>query len=117
MSIRPIRTKADYKAAVAFIERNFDAKPNSRTAEIVEVLVVLVDKYEDEHFPIEAPTPIEAIKFRMEQLGLHNADLAKMIGQRSRVSEILNAKRPLSITMVRRLHRALNIPAECLIGS
>ena len=116
MSIQPIRAKADYKKALAFIELHLNAKPDSKEGRMVEVLAVLVEKYEDEHFPIEAPTPIEAIKFRMEQLGMSNADLSKIIGTRARVSEIFNGKRKLSIRMMKALHRKLQVPAEVLLG-
>ena len=116
MSIQPIRTKAQYKKALAFIESNFNAKPNSKEGRVVEVLAILVEKYEDEHFPIEAPTPVEAIKFRMEQLGMSNTDLAKIIGTRARVSEIFNGKRSLSKRMMKVLHRKLHVPAEVLLS-
>jgi HTH-type transcriptional regulator / antitoxin HigA len=117
MSIQPIRTKTDYKKALAFIESHFNAKPDTKEGRMLEVLAILVEKYEDEHFPIEAPTPIEAIKFRMEQLGMSNSDLAKIIGTRARVSEIFNGKRKLSISMMRALHRKLQVPAEVLLSA
>ena len=116
MSIQPIKTRTDYEKALSFIELNFDAKPNSKEGKMVEILAILVEKYEDEHFPIEAPTPVEAIKFRMEQLGISNTELAKMIGTRARVSEIMNGKRSLSVRMMKTLHRELNVPAEILLG-
>ena len=116
MSIRPIKTKAEYKKALFYIEENFDATPNTKEANIVEVLAILVEKYEDEHFPIKSPTPIEAIKFRMEQLGMSNTELAKIIGHRGRVSEIFNGKRSLSVRMMKTLHQELNVPAEVLLG-
>lgn len=116
MKIQPIKTKKDYKKALLFIESNFDAKPTSNEGRIVEVLAILVEKYEDEHFPIEAPTPVEAIKFRMEQLGMSNTDLAKIIGTPARVSEILNGKRDLSLKMMRDLHLKLQVPVEILLG-
>jgi HTH-type transcriptional regulator/antitoxin HigA len=115
MSIRPINTKSDYDKALAFIDVNFDAKHNSKMGRIVEVLAILVEKYEEEHFPIKAPTSIEALKFRMEQLGMSNADLAKLIGTRARVSEIMNGKRPLSVKMMRVIHKKLQVPAEVLL--
>jgi HTH-type transcriptional regulator/antitoxin HigA len=117
MSIQPIRTRADYKEALSFIESHFDAKPDSRDGRMVEVLAILAEKYEDEHFPIEAPTPVEAIKFRMEQLGMSNGDLAKIIGTPARVSEIFNGKRNLSVKMMKILHRKLQVPAEVLLGA
>ena len=117
MSIQPIRTKADYKKALAFIELHFNAKPHSKEGRMIEVLAILVEKYEDEHFPIEAPTPVEAIKFRMDQLGMSNTDLARIIGTRARVSEIFNGKRKLSVRMIKALHRKLQVPAEILLGA
>ena len=117
MSIQPIKTKADYNKALAFIESNFNARPNTKEGRMVEVLAILVEKYEDEHFPIDAPTPVEAIKFRMEQLGMSNTDLARIIGTRARVSEIFNGKRGLSVRMMKILHRKLQVPAEVLLRS
>ncbi len=116
MRIQPIKTKADYEKALSFIESNFNAKPTSKEGRKVEVLAILAEKYEDEHFPIEAPTPVEAIKFRMEQLGMSNTDLAKIIGTPARVSEILNGKRKLSVKMMKVLYRELQVPAEVLLG-
>ena len=116
MNIKPIRTKADYEKVLAFIESNFNARPNTKKGRMVEVLAILVEAYEDEHFPIEAPTPVEAIKFRMEQLGMSNTDLAKIIGTRARVSELFNGKRKLSTRMMKVLHRKLHVPAEVLLS-
>ena len=115
MSIRPINTKSEYKRALAFIESKFHAKRHSREGRAVEVLAILIEKYEDEHFPIDAPTPIEALKFRMEQLGMSNADLAKLIGTRARVSEIFNGKRRLSVKMMKIIHKELHVPADILL--
>ncbi len=92
-----------------------DAKRNTSEMDELEILSVLVEKYEDEHFPIASPDPIEAIKFRMEQMGLSQGDLAGIIGSRSRASEVLRGKRSLTINMIRLLHERLNIPAEILI--
>lgn len=116
MTIRPILTKSDYEDALLFIEQNFEAKRNTKIGQLVEVLAILVEKYEDEHFPMEAPTPADAIKFRMDQLGWDRKDLAKIIGTPARVSEIFSGKRELSVTMVKKIHRRLNIPAEILLG-
>lgn len=116
MSIKPIRTKSDYERALSYIELNFEAKTNTKEGRLVEVLAILVEKYEDEHFPIEAPTPVEAIKFRMEQLGISTADLADILGTRSRVSEIMNGKRGLTVRMMKALRKELNVPAEVLLG-
>ena len=116
MTIVPIKSKKDYKQALRYIEEHFHAPRNSEQESTVEVLAVLVEKYEEEHFPIDAPTPVEAIKFRMDQLGLTNADLAIVIGTRGRVSEILNGKRQISVKIMKTLHRKLHIPAESLLS-
>jgi HTH-type transcriptional regulator/antitoxin HigA len=114
--IKPIKTRQDYKKALAVIERYFDAKPNTAEGYLVEILALLIEKYEEEKFPIEAPDPVEAIKFRLEQLGWNNGRLALIIGGRNRVSEIFNRRRQLSIQMIRTLRRKMGIPAESLIG-
>ena len=116
--IRPIRTRADYKAALAEVSPLFDREPQPGTPEgdRFDVLVTLIEAYEREHFPIEAPDPVEAIKFQMEQKGLGPKDLQPMIGRLNRVYEVLAGSRPLTMNMVRRLHRDLGIPAESLIG-
>ncbi len=93
----------------------FDAKKGTPAGDELEVLSILIEKYEDEHFPIELPDPIEAIKFRMEQLGYNQVDLAKVVGLKSRASEILNRKRKLSLDMIRQLHDQLHIPTDVLI--
>jgi HTH-type transcriptional regulator/antitoxin HigA len=115
MDIRPIRTKADYRAALKEIEGLMTARPGSSEGERLDLLVTLVEAYERKHFPMELPDPVEAIKFVMEQRGLSPQDLGPMIGRPNRVYEILNRKRPLSLKMIWRLHRELDIPAECLI--
>ena len=116
--IRPIRTRSDYRAALAEVSPLFDREPQRGTPEgdRFDVLVTLIEAYEREHFPIEAPDPVEAIKFRMEQKGLSPKDLQPMIGRLNRVYEVLAGSRPLTMNMVRRLHRDLGIPAESLIG-
>ncbi len=118
MDIRPIRTQADYEAALAEVSPLFDNEPEPGTpqGDRFEVLATLIEAYERKHYPIDAPDPVEAIKFRMEQQGLTPADLQPMIGRLNRVYEVLNRKRPLTMAMVRRLHRQLGIPAESLIG-
>ena len=116
MKIKPIRTKADYRAALKEVEALMSARAGTREGERLDVLVTLVEAYEKKHFPFELPDPIEAIKFRMEQSGLAAKDLVPMIGQINRVYEVLNRKRPLTLQMIRRLHRQLGIPAESLIG-
>ncbi|MCW3073778.1 MAG: transcriptional regulator [Flaviaesturariibacter sp.] len=115
MQIKPIKTEKDYKTALARLEIIFDAKPNSPEGDELEILGILIDKYEGEQYPIDFPDPIEAIKFRMEQMGYSQSDLAKMVGLKSRASEILNKKRKLTLEMIRQLHQALNIPTGVLI--
>ena len=116
MNIHPIKSDADYKQALAEIEALFDAAPKSAEADRLDVLTTLVEAYEDKHFSIPAPDPIEAIKYFMESRGLTRKDLEAYIGNRSRVSEILNRKRPLTLHMIRKLHRELGIPAEVLLS-
>ena len=115
--IHPIRSQADYEAALARVEPYFDHEPapNSEAGAFFEALVAVIEAYEARHFPIAPPDPIEAIKFHMEQRGMSVRDLQPMIGTRSRVHEVLNRKRPLSMAMVRRLHEGLGIAAEVLI--
>jgi len=115
MNIKPIKTKKDYEAAMTRLETLFDAKKGTSKGDELEVLSLLVEKYEDEHFPIDLPDPIEAIKFRMEQQGLTQTDLAEVVGQKSRASEILNRKRKLSLEMIRQLHKSWHIPTEVLV--
>ncbi|MBD1559581.1 DNA-binding protein [Vibrio sp. S9_S30] len=115
MNIKPIKTADDNRAALARIEQLWDAEPNTPAGDELEVLATLVHTFEEEHYPIDAPDPIEAIKFRMEQQGLEDSDLVQYFGQRSRVSEILNRKRKLTITMIRKLNEGLKIPLDCLI--
>ncbi|MCL4745875.1 MAG: transcriptional regulator [Burkholderiaceae bacterium] len=118
MNIRPIRTKSDYKAALkvvsALVDR--DPAPGTREGDRLDVLATLVQAYEAARHPIDLPDPVEAIKFRMEQGGLTVKDLEPIIGKSNRVYEVLNRKRPLTLAMIRRLHRDLGIPAEALIG-
>jgi HTH-type transcriptional regulator/antitoxin HigA len=115
MEIRPIRTKADYRAALKEVERLWDADPGTRDGDRVDVLVTLIEAYEATHYPISAPDPIAAIEFMMEQKGLSRRDLEPAIGSRGRVSEVLNRKRPLTLPMVRELSALLQVPAEVLI--
>jgi len=114
-SVRPIRTEKDYEAALKEVERLWGAKNGSPNGDRLDVLATLIEAYEDEHYPMDPPDPIEAIKFRMEQQGLTRKDLEPLIGTRTRVAEVLNRKRGLSIDMIRRLHEALGISAEILI--
>lgn len=115
MNIKPIKTKKDYDQALARLEIIFDAKKGTAKGDELEVLGMLIDKYENEKFPIGFPDPVEAIKFRMEQLGYNQTDLANVVGLKSRASEILNRKRKLSLEMIRQIHERLNIPTEVLI--
>jgi len=116
MDIRPIRNEEDHALALEEIERLWGAAEGSPQAERLEVLVTLVHTYEEKHHRIDPPTPIEAIRFRMEQQGLTRKDLEPMIGGRSRVSEVLTGKRPLTLGMIRRLRRGLGISADVLVG-
>lgn len=117
--LKPIRTEADYQAALKAAEAFFDAadepSPDSEEGAAFDALLTLIEAYECKHYPVDQPDPVEAIKFRMEQQGLTAKDLAPMIGQTNRVYEVLARKRPLSLTMIRNLHRGLGIPAETLI--
>ena len=115
MNIKPIKTKKDYEQAMIRLENLFDAKKGTPKGDELEILSLLIEKYEDDKFPIDLPDPIEAIKFRMEQSGLTQTDLANIVGQKSRASEILNKKRKLSLEMIRNLHDRLKIPTEVLI--
>jgi len=115
-SIKPIKTEKEYKGALAFLDENLDAKAGSELANTVEVVAILLEKYEEEHFPISSPDPAEAIKFRMEQSGWTTGDLAKILGGRNRVSEILNHKRKLTFEMVKKLSTQWKLPAESLLG-
>ena len=115
MEIKPIKTLRDYKAALAEIERLFDAKPGTPDGDRLDVLATLVEAYEQQHYPILPPDPVEAILYFMESRGLSRKDLEPYLGSRAKVSEVLNRKRPLSIEMIRRLHEGLGIPAEVLI--
>ncbi|MCA9544643.1 MAG: transcriptional regulator [Myxococcales bacterium] len=115
MQIRPIRNDADHALAIELVEDLWGAEAGTRQAEALEVLLTLIDDYEARHHAIGPPDPIAAIEFRMEQQGLTRKDLEPLIGGRGRVSEVLNRKRPLTLAMIRRLHRELGIPAEVLL--
>ncbi|MDP2238617.1 MAG: transcriptional regulator [Burkholderiales bacterium] len=115
MEIRPIRTKADYRAALQEIEGLMSAGPNTPEGERLDILATLVEAYENKHYRFDLPDPVDAIKFRMEQMELAPKDLVPMIGRINRVYEILNRKRPLTLAMIQRLHSKLGIPAESLI--
>ena len=113
--VRPIRSDADYEAALAEVERLWGAPSGTSEADRLDVLATLIDAYEAEHHPIDPPDPVEAIKFRMEQQGLNRKELEPLIGTRTRVAEVLGRKRALSIGMIRRLHEGLGISADVLI--
>jgi HTH-type transcriptional regulator / antitoxin HigA len=119
MDIHPIRTEADYKAALKVVSVLVDADPARGTPEgdQLEIMSILIKHYEAEHFPLEAPNPIEAIKFRMEQAELSVPDMQPYIGNSNRVYEVLSGRRALSLAMIRRLHEGLHIPADVLIGA
>jgi HTH-type transcriptional regulator/antitoxin HigA len=115
MNIKPIRNESDYQSALVRLEVIFDAKRGTDEGDELEILSILIDTYEKEHFQIELPDPIEAIKFRMEQMGMKQKDLAEVIGFKSRVSEIMGRKRKLSLDMIRKINKTLHIPTEVLI--
>ena len=115
MNIKPIRNEADYRQALERLEVIFDAKRNTEEGDELEILTIVIDNYETYNFPIEMPDPISAINFRMEQMGLKQKDLVEMIGFKSRVSEIMNKKRKLTLNMIRKLNEKLNIPTQVLI--
>ena len=117
MQIKPIKTEEDYNQALKRLEVIFDAKKGTKEGDELEILGILLEKYETENFPIDLPDPIEAIKFRMEQMNYSQNDLAKVIGLKSRASEILNKKRKLTLEMIRNLHLEMKIPTEVLIQS
>lgn len=117
MNIKPIKTEQDYSDALERLEKIFDAKKGTNDGDELEILGILIERYENEYFPIDLPDPIEAIKFRMEQLNYSQNDLANVIGLKSRASEILNKKRKLSLEMIRNLNAIMKIPTEVLIQS
>jgi HTH-type transcriptional regulator/antitoxin HigA len=115
MKIAPIRNEKDYQNALERLELIFDATKGSEQGDELEILSILIDRYENENFPIGMPDPIEAIKFRMEQMGMKQKDLAEVVGFKSRVSEILSKKRKLTLDMIRKLNTTLHIPTEVLV--
>jgi HTH-type transcriptional regulator / antitoxin HigA len=115
MDLKPVKTEADYRAALKRLEEIFDAKPGTHESDELEILGLMVDDYENKHYPIEAPDPIEAIKIRMEEMNLKQVDLIPEIGGKSRVSEILNRKRRLTVDMIRKLGNRLNLSYNVLI--
>ncbi|MCC5930011.1 MAG: helix-turn-helix domain-containing protein [Cyclobacteriaceae bacterium] len=115
MELKPIKSEEDYRAALKRLEEIFDAKPGTPESDELELLSLMVDNYENTHYPIEAPDPIEAIKIRMEEMNLKQVDLIPEIGGKSRVSEILNRKRRLTVDMIRKLAIRLNLSTDLLI--
>ncbi|MBP6366707.1 MAG: transcriptional regulator [Nitrosomonas sp.] len=115
MNIKPIKTDDDYEAALERIEVLFEAKPETPEGDELDVLITLVSAYEEEHYPITAPDPVEAIKHIMEAKGLEMHDMIAFLGSRSKVSEVINKKRGLSLNMIRKLSHGLHIPADLLV--
>jgi len=116
MDIRPIKTEEDYNSAIRRIEELWGAKKDTPEGDELDLLITLVESYEMKHFPIAPPDPIDAIKFRMEQMGMTNADMIQYLGSQSKVSEVLNKKRKLSLSMIKLLYKELKIPAEILLA-
>jgi HTH-type transcriptional regulator / antitoxin HigA len=115
MMIKPIKTQKDYKEALKRLDEIFDAPIKSKEGDEAEILSLLIDNYENEKFPIEEPDPVEAIKIRMEEMGINQSDLVGIIGEKGKVSEVLNRKRKLSLNMIRNLHKKLNLSPTILI--
>jgi HTH-type transcriptional regulator/antitoxin HigA len=115
ITVRPIRSEEDYEAALSAIDALMDASPGTAEGDRLDVLVTLVEAYEDRHWPIDTPDPVDAIRIRMEQKNLRRRDLEPMIGSRARVSEILSRKRALTLPMIRRLSEGLDLDAAILI--
>ncbi len=116
MKLKPIKNKTQLKQAINRIDELWGAKPNTEKGDELDVLMLLVEKYEEEHYPIPPSDPVEAIKFLMEQKALTRKDLEPFLGTRARVSEVLNKKRNLTLPMIKKLHEGLNIPYNCLIS-
>ena len=116
MEIKPIKTEQDYNMSIKRIEELWGAKRDTSEGDELDLLCTLVESYEMKHYPIAPPDPIDAIKFRMEQMGMTKADMVKYLGSQSRVSEILNGKRRLTLKMVKSLYKGLKIPAEILLA-
>ncbi|MBL4653542.1 MAG: helix-turn-helix domain-containing protein [Flavobacteriales bacterium] len=115
MEIKPINNEADHENSLIRLASIFEAKKGTQEGDELEILSILIDKYEEEHFPIGMPDPIEAIKFRMEQMGMKQKELAEVVGLKSRVSEILNKKRRLTLEMIRKISVQLHIPTDILV--
>ncbi len=114
--VRPIHTEDEYDKALVRVDEIFDAKKGTKEGDELELLLILIEKYEDEHHPVPLPDPIEAIKYRMEELGLKDKDLVPYIGNKGNVSKILNRQRKLTADMMRALHKYLGVPAESLLA-
>jgi HTH-type transcriptional regulator/antitoxin HigA len=117
MNLKPIKTEKDYRNALERLEVIFDAPVDTKEGDEAEILALMIESYENEHYPIEAPDPIEAIKIRMEELNIRQKDLVGVIGGKSRVSEILNRKKKLTVDMIRELERVLQISASVLVNN
>ena len=117
MKVKVIKTEEEYNQALKRLEVIFDSSAGTAEGDEAELLTILIEKYEDEYYPIEAPDPIEAIKFRMEQMDMNNKDLAEIIGYKSRVSEIFSRKRKLTLKMIKNLHEKMKIPYESLLAN
>ena len=117
MNIKPIKTEKDYEAAIKRLEKIFDALEDSKEGDEAELLSMLIENYENQHYPIEAPDPIEAIKIRMEEMGIKQKDLVGIIGGKSRVSEVLNKKKRLTVDMIRGIEKTLHLSASVLVSS
>lgn len=115
MKLRPIKTEKDYESALKRLDKIFDAIPGTKEGDELEVLALIIEDYENKNYAIDSPDPIEAIKFRMEQMNMNQSDLADIIGHKSRASEILNKKRKLSLKMIRKLSSQLNISTDILV--
>ena len=115
MQLRKIKSEADYETGLARFEAIFQAETGTPESDEADVLAILIKEYEEQHFVIEAPGPLEAIRYRMEQQGLNNEDLAHILGHKSRVTDIFKKTRKLNLSMVRKLHSALNIPLASLV--
>lgn len=116
MNIKPIKTEQDYDAALQRLEVIFDAPVDSDESDEADILSLLIENFENQYYPIEAPDPIEAIKIRMEEMGLKQKDLVGIIGAKSRVSEVLNKRKKLTVDMIRKLEQILNLPASILVN-
>lgn len=116
LELKPVKDKAQYREYLQIIDSLIDCEENSPEEEALELVSILVESYEMKHFPIEAPDPIEAIKIKMEEEGLMKKDLAQYFGSQSRVSEVLNRKRPLTLDMIRKIHRGMGISAKTLLA-